>query len=196
MGAILYPSAETIGDDLFECALHKHSFFFSFTSQHNFTLSSLHRHVGDALLRIPREEGILAFWRGAAPTVARSMVVNCTQLASYDEAKSRLKALGMQEGIPLHLISSLASALVYCSASLPLDIVKTRMQDFKRSQTVSSGGPAYSSVMGTLRYVVEREGVAALWKGFVPYFMRGGGHTVGMFLFLEQYRALFKKYFK
>ena len=38
------------------------------------------------------------------------------------------------------------------------------------------------------------EGVASLWRGFGPYFLRGGGHTVGMFLFLEQYTTLVKNY--
>lgn len=39
-----------------------------------------YRHIGDAIARIAREEGIATLWRGAGPTVARAMVVNCVQL--------------------------------------------------------------------------------------------------------------------
>jgi solute carrier family 25 oxoglutarate transporter 11 len=34
------------------------------------------------------------------------------------------------------------------------------------------------------------EGVRSLWNGFTPYFVRCGGHTVFMFLFMEQYRKV------
>lgn len=44
-----------------------------------------YRHVGDALLRVGREEGLTAYWRGAAPTVLRAMVVSTTQLGTYDQ---------------------------------------------------------------------------------------------------------------
>ena len=53
-----------------------------------------YKHVGDALVRIAREEGILTLWRGAVPTMARAMVVNAAQLASYSQAKQSLMNTG------------------------------------------------------------------------------------------------------
>ena len=53
-----------------------------------------YKHVGDALVRMVREEGILTLWRGAVPTMARAMVVNAAQLASYSQAKQSLMATG------------------------------------------------------------------------------------------------------
>lgn len=41
--------------------------------------------VGNALVRMTREEGIYALWRGCVPTVGRAMVVNMAQLASYTQ---------------------------------------------------------------------------------------------------------------
>ena len=42
-----------------------------------------YKSVFDALIRIFREEGITALWRGAIPTMGRAMVVNAAQLTSY-----------------------------------------------------------------------------------------------------------------
>lgn len=48
----------------------------------------------------------------------------------------------------------------------------------------------YTSLPGTIGKIAKAEGVVSLWNGFTPYFARCGGHTVFMFLFLEQYRKL------
>lgn len=41
--------------------------------------------VVDALMRIVKEEGVLALWRGAVPTITRAMVLNAAQLATYSQ---------------------------------------------------------------------------------------------------------------
>lgn len=53
-----------------------------------------YKHVGDALVRMVREEGLVTLWRGAIPTMARAMVVNAAQLASYSQAKQSLMSTG------------------------------------------------------------------------------------------------------
>ena len=66
-----------------------------------------------------------------------------------------------------------------------MDIAKTRMQN--------QHDRIYKSIPQTLFKVAKDEGFFALWKGFTPYFCRSGGHTVTMFLAVEQYRRLFKE---
>ena len=43
-----------------------------------------YRNEFHALYRIVSEEGVLALWRGAGPTVVRAMVLNMGMLASYE----------------------------------------------------------------------------------------------------------------
>ena len=101
------------------------------------------------------------------------------------QAKSTLRSLGMEDGTPLHLLSSLTAGFVYSAASLPLDTAKTRMQTQK-----GHSGLQYTSTGQTLVKIVKEEGPLRLWKGFSAYFLRGGGHTVAMLLFYEHYRKL------
>jgi len=88
--------------------------------------------VGNALSRIIREEGVLTLWRGATPTIARAIVVNAAQLGTYSQAKESAKTMmNMSEGIPLHFTAAMISGLVTTIASMPVDIVKTRLQNQK-----------------------------------------------------------------
>jgi solute carrier family 25 oxoglutarate transporter 11 len=52
----------------------------------------------------------------------------------------------------------------------------------------------YTSTLQTLGKIVKEEGVLRLWKGFSAYFVRGGGHTVAMFLFYEQYKSAARRF--
>uniref|UniRef100_A0A0K0D4I3 Mitochondrial pyruvate carrier n=1 Tax=Angiostrongylus cantonensis TaxID=6313 RepID=A0A0K0D4I3_ANGCA len=61
---------------------------------------------------------------------------------------------------------------------------------------VIDGKPEYRSaldVWAKVKTVIRNEGVFALWKGFTPYYMRIGPHTVITFIFLEQMNAAYYK---
>lgn len=148
-----------------------------------------YRGLLDAIRRISATEGVATLWRGVGPTVGRGAVVSCTQLASYDQAKEMLTPL-LGDGFPTFVCSAFASGLIYCTASLPLDITKTRIQNMKPD---ASGQMPYSGMVDALGKIARQEGFLSLWKGFPPYFLRSGGHTVFMFLFKEQYNHMYKQ---
>ncbi|KAE8749796.1 hypothetical protein FOCC_FOCC003537 [Frankliniella occidentalis] len=142
-----------------------------------------------ALARIAKEEGILALWKGAVPTMGRAMVVNAVQLSTYQQAKQQLLTSGyFEENIKLHFCASMISGLATTIASMPLDIAKTRIQNMK----VVEGKPQFTGTIDVLSKVVRHEGVFALWKGFTPYYARLGPHTVLTFIFMEQLNQLYK----
>jgi len=144
--------------------------------------------VINALVRITKEEGVLTLWKGVLPTMARSLVVNGAQLATYSQAKQSLLVTGyFREGIFLHFCSSMISGLVTTAVSMPVDIAKTRIQNMK---TVD-GKREYKNGLDVLVKVVRNEGVFALWKGFTPYYARLGPHTVLTFIFMEQLNQLY-----
>lgn len=86
-----------------------------------------YKSVIDALVRITKEEGLVTLWRGAIPTIGRSMVVNAAQLATYSQAKEMLLQSGyFSDNIGCHFWASMISGLVTTAASMPVDIAKTR----------------------------------------------------------------------
>jgi len=137
-----------------------------------------------ALWRIAREEGLRVLWRGTSPTVLRAMVLNAAQLGGYQTAKVRLMRTGyFGDSFWLHLTASLLAGFLATLVSIPVDITKTRLQTMKADTT---GRYPYSGVLDVLVKVARKEGVLALWKGFTPYFLRLGPHTILTFVILEQ----------
>jgi len=55
----------------------------------------------------------------------------------------------------------------------------------------SEAGSEYSSLIKTLKLIAKREGILKCWNGFAMYFARCGGHTIGMMMFLEQYKKMY-----
>jgi len=150
-----------------------------------------YKNVFDALSRIIKEEGVLTLWRGCGPTVMRAMVVNAAQLATYSQSKQLLLQSGyFNDNIFCHFWASMISGLATTAASMPVDIAKTRIQNMK----IIDGKPEYRNAFDVWGKVIRSEGIFALWKGFTPYYMRLGPHTVLTFVFLEQMNASYYKF--
>ncbi|KAG6447489.1 hypothetical protein O3G_MSEX005010 [Manduca sexta] len=141
-----------------------------------------YKNVFNALGRMAREEGITSLWRGATATITRAMVVNAAQLGTYAQSREALLP-SMGEGISLHFCASMISGFITSACSLPVDIVKTRVQN------AAKGTGQVAVLMG----VIKNEGVLALWSGFLPTYAKIGPHTVLTFLFMEQLNSLYFK---
>ena len=151
-----------------------------------------YKNVFDALFRIIKEEGVLTLWRGCSPTVIRAVFVNGAQLATYSQAKQVLLGTNyFSDDILCHFVASMISGLATTWASLPPDIVKTRIQSMK----VINGIPEYKGSADALLKIVRHEGVLSLWKGFTPCYLRIGPHTVLTFIFLEQFQKLARRHY-
>ena len=87
-----------------------------------------------AIYRICKEEGVKTLWKGTSATVVRAMVLNAAQLGGYSQAKELYFDkwhLFKHDGLGLHIASSLTSGFFCTVVSLPVDIVKTRLQMMK-----------------------------------------------------------------
>ncbi|XP_050549777.1 mitochondrial 2-oxoglutarate/malate carrier protein isoform X8 [Spodoptera frugiperda] len=129
---------------------------------------------------ITREEGITTLWRGAGATVSRAMVVNGAQLGSYSQAREMLLPY-MYDGLPLHAAAAMIAGFITTVASLPVDIVKTRVQNAEKG----------TGQIQVLRSVIQNEGVLTLWSGMWPTYAKIGPLTVLIFVFLEQLNKLY-----
>ena len=151
--------------------------------------SPRYRHVFHAFYAIAREEGIPALWTGVGPTVLRAAILTATQIPSYDHTKHTLLNVGLlQEGIALHIVSSLVAGFMTALTTSPVDVVKTRVMNQHKD---AAGNPAlYRNALDCIVKIVSHEGLLGLYKGFIPNWMRIGPHTVVTFFVFEQLRKV------
>ena len=176
-----------------------------------------YRHVGDALSQIVKADGVVGCWKGCSPTVVRAMALNGAQLGGYSQAKEGILKLGLlQDGVACHFAASLFAGFIATVVSIPVDMVKTRCvcvcvivwvcawcfearpspappnsrspPSRYQNMRVIDGKPQYSGVVDTLVKIVRSDGVLALWRGFMPYFLRLGPHSIVSLMTLEQVR--------
>lgn len=133
-----------------------------------------YRGVGDALMRIARNEGVLRLWAGAYPTIVRAMALNFGQLAFFSEAKSQLKGSSM--GPRAQTLTASAIAGFFASFfSLPFDFVKTRLQ--KQSKGPDGKLP-YKGMVDCFSKVIREEGPLRFYRGFSTYYVRIAPHAM------------------
>ncbi|KAI1303395.1 Mitochondrial dicarboxylate transporter [Mortierella claussenii] len=141
-----------------------------------------YKHAFDGLYRIIKEEGPAQLMRGLGPNMNRAILMTSSQLVSYDGFKRQLLATPwFKDNLATHFASSLLAGLVATTACAPLDVLKTRIMN-------SSGSNTSSTQM--FFHIIKTEGPAALFKGWLPAFLRLGPHTIVTFIVLEQLKVI------
>ncbi|WVR04687.1 hypothetical protein IAU60_001698 [Kwoniella sp. DSM 27419] len=132
--------------------------------------------------RMVREEGVMSLGRGLAPNTIRAILMNASQLVSYDFFKDAIISADlMSNGMPLHFVSSALAGTVATTICAPADVVKSRVMNLKHGH----GGPG---PVGLLMQSLRHEGPRFLFKGWLPAWIRLTPNTICMFVFLEQLR--------
>ncbi|KAI9206454.1 mitochondrial carrier domain-containing protein [Polychytrium aggregatum] len=130
--------------------------------------------VLNALSRIAREEGVLALWGGAGPTVVRAMALNVGMLSTYSEAKSRLEGYFGPSASATFGASAIAGFFA-SFLSLPFDFIKTRLQ---KQRKVPGQVPLYAGSIDCFFKVLRTEGPLAFYRGFGTYYVRIAPHAM------------------
>ncbi|KAJ3850044.1 mitochondrial carrier domain-containing protein [Lentinula lateritia] len=140
-----------------------------------------YRHCFDALFRMVREEGPSSLARGVGPNVFRAILMNASQLASYDFFKASLLATPyFNDNIYCHFTASFAAGTVATTVCSPADVLKSRI--------MNASGPGSASTLLAIRSALASEGPLFVFKGWVPAWIRLQPTTVLIFLTLEQLR--------
>jgi solute carrier family 25 (mitochondrial oxoglutarate transporter), member 11 len=147
--------------------------------------------VVDAFRRIMNEEGMAAFFRGSGPFVNRAMLVGAVQVGTYDQFRDLYKKWGATNPNLNTFYASMTSGFIYALITMPFETAKNRMA-FQRPDPVTGLRP-YTGAIQTMRLITAKEGLGKLWAGFPPYYLRCGGHTVGMFMAVEWLRKLYNQ---
>jgi solute carrier family 25 oxoglutarate transporter 11 len=153
-----------------------------------------YKSVFDTASRIVKEEGVAAFWRGSNPFVIRAMMVGVFQVATLDQFKALYAHYLKQtkNSIPNVFCAAMTSGLIYSLATMPLEASKNRMASQKIDPI--TGKLPFTGTFQTMSKVTAENGFMALYNGFIPYYLRCGGHTVSMFIAVQIMRDMYVKY--
>ena len=144
-----------------------------------------------ALATAIREGGVKSLWKGAVPNVQRAALVNLGDLTTYDQAKSGLVSEGWsRDSWSTHGLSSACAGLAAASLGTPADVVKARVMN--QPLDAEGRGLKYSGSLDCLVKSVKTEGVMALYKGFIPCWMRMAPWSMTFWLSFEKMRTLAK----
>ena len=149
-------------------------------------------HQGAEKLRIPsviskvwRNDGLLGFWAGVRPNVARTFLVNAAELGTYDQAKNWLiDNSGMGDGLVTHTAASGCAGFVSACVSTPADVVKTRLMN----QAGGAGAGPRKGMLALGAQILREEGPSALYAGFTPICCRKLVWCAAFFVTYERIR--------
>ncbi|KAH8666784.1 mitochondrial carrier domain-containing protein [Xylariales sp. PMI_506] len=140
--------------------------------------ASAHLYNGplDVVSKIIRNEGILAMYNGLESTLWRHILWNAGYFGVIFQVRELLpKAETKRSKIINDLISGSIGGTVGTMLNTPMDVVKSRIQNTSK---VAGTTPKYNWAWPAIGTVAKEEGLAALYKGFLPKVLRlgpGGG---------------------
>ncbi|RXM94684.1 Calcium-binding mitochondrial carrier protein SCaMC-2-B, partial [Acipenser ruthenus] len=127
--------------------------------------------IADCAKRIFQKEGFRAFYKGYVPNILGIIPYAGIDLAVYETLKNswlqNYATDSVNPGMFVLLACGTASSTCGQLASYPLALVRTRMQ----AQATLEGAPQMS-MSGLFRQIVRTEGVAGLYRGLAPNFMK------------------------
>jgi len=135
--------------------------------------------IHEMIRTIYKDKGLFGLWRGATPNIARAILVNFGELATYDIVKTHLKnKFNMSNGVPIYILSTISSGYVSTLCCNPADVIKSRMMKDKS---------IYNGVFDCIYTTYKKEGIITFYKGFFPMWCR---QTSWQFTFWITYENL------
>ncbi|KAI0735679.1 mitochondrial carrier [Earliella scabrosa] len=151
-----------------------------------------YRNAIDGLVTLVREEGVQGLSRGMGTNLARAILMNGSQVGSYDLFKQMLlrnripfTEHQMQDGLLLHSMCSIAAGAFATTVTAPADVLRSRL--------MAAHGKTHP--VEVLTTALREEGPRFLFKGWTPAFIRLGPNTVLMFVFFEQLKKAWRTAF-
>lgn len=142
-----------------------------------------YRNAISGLFSMVSHEGSGSLFRGLAPNVTRAVLMNASQLATYDLFKSALLGSGYYtEGTWLHFSASFLAGTVATTICSPADVIKARVM------AAGKGGHS-EGIVKTIKTALVKEGPGFLFRGWTPAWVRLSPNTILIFVTLEKLKG-------
>ncbi|XP_030760597.1 mitochondrial uncoupling protein 4 isoform X1 [Sitophilus oryzae] len=145
--------------------------------------------IFDAFKKVWASGGVRGLWKGSVPNVQRAALVNLGDLTTYDLMKrSILRHTSLPDNHLVHVLASCGAGFVAASMGTPADVIKTRVMNQPLDDR--GRGLLYTSSLDCLRKTIQSEGFGALYKGFIPIWMRMAPWSLSFWLTYEEVVSL------
>lgn len=145
--------------------------------------------IRHAFVKTVQESGVRGLFKGVVPNAQRAALVNLGDLTTYDTTKQfLLRHTTLHDGTVVHVMGSLCAGFVAAVLGTPADTIKTRIMN--QPVDVHGRGVFYKSTFECASLTVRNEGFMALFKGFVPNWLRMAPWSLTFWLFYEQSNKL------
>ncbi|XP_071742259.1 adenine nucleotide transporter BT1, chloroplastic/mitochondrial-like [Rutidosis leptorrhynchoides] len=124
----------------------------------------VYKNLVDAFIKIVTEEGPAELYRGLTPSLIGVVPYAATNYFAYDTLRKTYKKIMKKDdigNIATLLIGSAAGA-ISSSATFPLEVARKHMQ------AGAVNGRVYNNMLHALLTILEKEGVAGLYRGLGP----------------------------
>ncbi|EAA09475.3 AGAP005239-PA [Anopheles gambiae str. PEST] len=158
-----------------------------------------HQHSGmiSAMKDIFRKHGVQGLYRGVAVTMPRALLGSGGQLAAFGYTKDFLVRHPVSAQQSDTFVSTVAGAVggtVMAITMTPPDVIATRL--YNQGVDAKGRGIYYNGVVDCFVKILKAEGVAGLYKGFWPHYMRIGPHATLVLLFFDELKTMRRKYYE
>ncbi|CAI9098319.1 OLC1v1034941C2 [Oldenlandia corymbosa var. corymbosa] len=143
--------------------------------------------IGREAIRIVKEEGFRAFWKGNLVTIAHRLPYSAVNFYAYEQYKALLRSIpglnkhGANADVVVHFVGGGLAGITAASATYPLDLVRTRLAAQRNANY-------YRGIYHTLSTICRDEGFFGLYKGLGATLMGVGPSIAISFSVYESLR--------
>lgn len=118
----------------------------------------------DALVKIPRYEGLSALWKGLPPTLVMAVPNTMIYFTLYDQLKVKYGFVEGQQNVWSPMFAGVTARTISITCISPIEMIRTKMQAMK--------GFSYKELVKVTKNAVEQGGILSLWQGLGPTLLR------------------------
>ncbi|TDH70161.1 hypothetical protein CCR75_001665 [Bremia lactucae] len=141
---------------------------------------------------IMKNEGLLALWKGLAPTIGRQGLNQACSFWSNNFIKKHVWKLQDGDALPAWKsgLTGMIGAIPGPCINCPMDVVKTRLM---AQEAAAGAGGKYKGMLDAMAVITKEEGFKALYKGLVPRLSRLCPSYGIQWLVMDQVTAYFSR---
>ncbi|XP_070133445.1 mitochondrial uncoupling protein 4-like isoform X2 [Drosophila bipectinata] len=135
-----------------------------------------------------RRNGFYGLWGGVGPTTWRGALHTLADVGTYDFFKrSLIKVLGIPDNRGIHFVAALLSGIAVVVLSNPPDVVRSRVMFQPRDKR--GRGLHFKNGRQCFMRLIREEGIMAMYKGWLPFWLRVGPWTFIFWFTFEHLRG-------